>query len=152
MHQRPLTPDPSHAYISLFRVLHSPVFRCVTNTMAFIMYTWSETLQQFKNYEKWINGGRYYLRRNFPIIHVKFLLNINLSMLNDSGMSNISLESTGLCVMPVTFLHFSSLSHTPQTAKNVAIASAPVHVCDVNPEQPTDVFFKKNPDLLLQQR
>ena len=44
--------------------------------------------------------------------------------------------------MPVTFLHFRLLDHTPW-AMNAAVARAPVQICDVKPEQPIDFLCKK---------
>ena len=37
------------------------------------------------------------------------------------------------------FFQFRSLNHTPQRAMNASIVRAPVQICDVNPEQCTDL-------------
>ena len=42
------------------------------------------------------------------------------------------------------FLHFHSLNQALRRAMGTATARVPVQICDINPEQPTDLFCKKN--------
>ena len=46
-------------------------------------------------------------------------------------------------VMPIIFLVDRSLNHKLRRAMDAAIVHASVQICDVNPEQPTDFFYKK---------
>ena len=60
-----------------------------------------------------------------------------------TGMS-VFLFGKNWVYMPIAVLHCRSLNHTQQRAMDAAIARAPVQICDVNSEQPTDLFCKKS--------
>ena len=64
-------------------------------------------------------------------LHVNLHLQCSFILSMLKWLWNVSFLFGKYWVMPVTFLHFLSLNHTPQRAMEAAIAQAPIQICDI---------------------